>query len=101
MEGTPDTEYNFWALSLDTEIFCGLNTDVPFVIHITDKINASTYRLFKIIAIICVKLVLLNYTENQFYKKHSNNTRNSEKFSGSQFFIFFLKCYFRSNCKLN
>jgi hypothetical protein len=40
LESKVDTEYNFWALSLDTEIFCGLNTDTPLINHITEKINA-------------------------------------------------------------
>jgi len=60
LEGKVDTEYNFWALSLDTEIFCGLNTDKPLIINITEKINAITYCLFKVIAVICTNITVLS-----------------------------------------
>jgi len=59
MEGKVDTEYNFWALSLDTNIL-RINTDMPLIIHITEKISTFTYCLFKTIAIICTNKFVLN-----------------------------------------
>lgn len=41
-----------------------------------------------------VKVVWLNYTENQFNIKYSNNTDNSEKYSGCQILIFSPKILF-------
>lgn len=32
LEGKVDAEYNFWTLIFDTEIFQGLNTDMPLTI---------------------------------------------------------------------